>query len=116
MRLSEQIPLETCADPQQACDQEIRIVAAVWPALRLFAILDGRSRAIVIAESLARVIAAIQITSVCWRSHLPKITDIGPHRPCIRCVAIRVVRLAFVRVTFVQCGIAEWPVRVDSVR
>ena len=33
--------------------------------------LDGRSRAIVIAESLARVIAAIRIASVRWRSHLP---------------------------------------------
>ena len=31
-------------------------------------ILDGRNRARVIAESLARVIAAIRITSVCWRS------------------------------------------------
>ena len=33
--------------------------------------LDGRNRARVIAESLARVIAAIQITSVRWRSYLP---------------------------------------------
>ena len=33
--------------------------------------LDGRNRAIVIAESLARVIAAIRITSVHWRSYLP---------------------------------------------
>ena len=33
--------------------------------------LDGRNRAIVIAESLARVIAAIRITSVRWRSYLP---------------------------------------------
>ena len=32
--------------------------------------LDGRNRAIVIAESLARVIAAIRITSVGWRSYL----------------------------------------------
>ena len=32
--------------------------------------LDGRNRAIVIAESLARVIAAIRITSACWRSYL----------------------------------------------
>ena len=32
--------------------------------------LDGRNRAIVIAESLARVIAAIRIASVCWRSYL----------------------------------------------
>ena len=33
--------------------------------------LDGRNRAIVIAEALARVIAAIRITSVRWRSYLP---------------------------------------------
>ena len=33
--------------------------------------LDGRNRAIVIAESLARIIAAIRITSVRWRSYLP---------------------------------------------
>ena len=33
--------------------------------------LDGRNRARVIAESLARVIAAIRITSVRWRSYLP---------------------------------------------
>ena len=32
--------------------------------------LDARNRAIVIAESLARVIAAIRIASVRWRSHL----------------------------------------------
>ena len=33
--------------------------------------LDGQNRAIVIAESLARVIAAIRIASVRWRSYLP---------------------------------------------
>ena len=33
--------------------------------------LDGRNRARVIAESLARVIAAIRITSVRWQSYLP---------------------------------------------
>ena len=33
--------------------------------------LDGRNRAIVIADSLARVIAAIRITSVRWWSYLP---------------------------------------------
>ena len=34
--------------------------------------LDGRTFAIVIAESLARVIAAIRIASVRWRSYLPR--------------------------------------------
>ena len=33
--------------------------------------LDERNRTIVIAESLARVIAAIRIASVRWRSYLP---------------------------------------------
>ena len=33
--------------------------------------LDGRNRARVIAESLARIIAAIRITSVRWQSYLP---------------------------------------------
>ena len=33
--------------------------------------LDGRNRAIVIAESLARVIAAIRITSVRRQSYVP---------------------------------------------
>ena len=35
--------------------------------------LDGWDRAIVMAESLARVIAAIRVTSVHWRSYLPPI-------------------------------------------
>ena len=34
-------------------------------------VLDGRNRARVIAEPLARVIVAIRIASVHWRSHLP---------------------------------------------
>ena len=34
-------------------------------------LIDGRNLAIVIAEALARVIAAIRIASVRWRSHLP---------------------------------------------
>ena len=37
----------------------------------IVALLDGRNRARVIAESLARVIAAIRIASVRWRSYLP---------------------------------------------
>ena len=39
---------------------------------RSVASLDGQNRAIVIAESLARVIAAIRIASVRWRSHLAR--------------------------------------------
>ena len=37
---------------------------------RLVTCLDGRNRAIVIAKSLERVIAAIRITSIRWRSYL----------------------------------------------
>ena len=70
---------------------------------RELASFHGRNRAIVIAEPLPRVIAAIRTIGVRWRM-------------CIRCVAIRIAQLAFVRVTFVPRGIAEWLVRVDSVR
>ena len=82
------------------------------------ACLDGRNRAIVIAESLARVIAAIRIASVRWRSYLPQSTEISPLslRPCVRCAAIRIARLAFTRLTFVPRGTVEWLARVDRVR
>ena len=36
-------------------------------------VLDGRNRARVIAESLARVLAAIRMASVRWSSYLPPI-------------------------------------------
>ena len=43
--------------------------------------LDGRNRAIVIAESLARVIAAIRIAT-CVGGHIsPRNIEISPHRP-----------------------------------
>ena len=86
--------------------------------LRRFCTLDGRNHAIVIAESLARVIAAIRIASVHESSCLPppQNTGFGPHRPCVRCVAIRIARLAFIHITFVPRGIAEWLARVDRVR
>ena len=60
---------------------------------QMFADLDGRNRAIVIAESLARVIAAIRIASV--RS----LAVISPPK------TQELVR-----------GIAEWSARVDRVR
>ena len=51
--------------------------------------LDGRNRAIDIAESLARVIAVIRITSV--GGHIsPQNIEVGPQRPCIHCVTIRI--------------------------
>ena len=78
--------------------------------------LDGRNRARVIAESLARVIAAIRITSVRWRPYLPLKTEFGPRRPCVRCTGIQIARLAFIGVVFVPHAIAEWPARVDRVR
>ena len=78
--------------------------------------LDGRNRAIAIAESLARVIAAIRITSVRWWLYVPLKTQFGLRGPCVRCAAIRIVRLAFVGVVFVLHGTAEWLARVDCVR
>ena len=78
-------------------------------------ILDGRNRARVIAESLARVIAAIRVAFV--GGHISsQNTEMSPHRPCVRCAAIRIARLAFIRVVFVPLGPAEWPARVDRVR
>ena len=46
-----------------------------------------------------------------------KNTEISPHRPCVRCAAVRNARLAFIRLTFVSSGTAEWWLaRVDHVR
>ena len=42
--------------------------------------------------------------------------ELSPRRPCVRCAAIRIARLAFVGVVFVQRGPAEWSARVDRVR
>ena len=80
-----------------------------------FSALDRRNRAIVTAESLARVVVAIGIASVRWRSYHPRNTEISPHRACVRCAAIRIARLAFIRLTFVPRGTAEWHARVDHV-
>ena len=87
-----------------------------WIKNRRVHSLDGRNRAVVIAESLARVIAAIRIASAHWSSYLPPNTGFGPHRLCVRCAAIRIARLAFIGVVFVPHGTAEWPVRVGRVR
>ena len=46
------------------------MTSASWERRRSVLSLDGRDRAIVIAESLARVVATIGITSVRWRSYL----------------------------------------------
>ena len=37
----------------------------------------------------------------------PQNTEIGAHRPCVCCAAIRIVRLTFIRATFVPSGTAE---------
>ena len=47
---------------------------------------------------------------------LPQNIGFGPRRPCVRCVAIRIARLAFIGVVFVPRGTAEWPARVDRFR
>ena len=62
----------------------------------------AQNRVRVIAESLARVIAAIRITSVHWRSYLP---------PKDR----KLVLIARAFVVLLR-GTAEWPARVDRVR
>ena len=75
---------------------------------------DGRNRVIVIAESLARVIAAIRITCVHWQPYFPpQDTRIGPHRPCVCCFAIWIARLAFIRATFVRRG-CEFPPQAEN--
>ena len=75
--------------------------------------LDGRNRAIVIAESLARFIVAIRIASVRWRSYLPPKTQ----KLVITDLAFVVLRFeSFIRLALVPCGIAEWLARVDRVR
>ena len=51
-----------------------------------------------------------------WLYLLSKHSEIGPHRPCVRCAAIRIVQLAFILTTFVPHGSADWPARVDRVR
>ena len=79
--------------------------------------LDGRNRAIAIAESLATVIAAIRITG--WRSYfILKTQNSVLIDSALIGVAIRIARLAFVGVyvVFVSRGTAEWPARVDRVR
>ena len=43
-------------------------------------------------------------------------TEICLHRPCVRCATIRILRLAFIRLTFVPHGTAECLARVDCVR
>ena len=90
--------------PENLSSKEFRTATAFSSFL-----IDGRNRAITIAESLARVIAAIRIASVRWRSYLPQKTESSPHRPCVRCAAIRIARLAVhsfnVRSTW-SCGMA----------
>ena len=63
---------EGCKRPQMRAKESLNVKIAN---------LDGGNRVIVIAESLARVIAAIRITSVRWRSYPPKHTEISPHSP-----------------------------------
>ena len=83
---------------------------------RSAAILDGRNRAIVIAESLARVIAAIRIASVRWRSYLPRKhrNESAQTLPSLCRDSNRAIGVH--ALTFVPGGTAEWPARVDRVR
>ena len=57
------------------------------------------------------------LTSVRWQSSFPlKSTEFGPHRPCVRCAAVRIARVAFVDVVVVPRATAEWLARVVRVR
>ena len=87
----------------------------VWKGSGLVGSLDGRNRAIVIAESLARIITAIQITSVRWRSYLPLKTQrvwSSQTLRSLRCDSNRAigVRWCSIRSTW-ACGMAceSWP-------
>ena len=73
--------------------------------------LDGRNRAIVIAESLARVIAAIRFASVRWRSYHPP----NAQRLVLRDPVFVVLRFELRDWRSFPRGTSEWPARVDSV-
>ena len=86
--------------------------------------LDWRNRVIVIAES-RNSYRRIANKSYRWRveslafvgGHIsPQITKTSPHRPYVHCAAIRIARLASIRLTFIPRGTAERPARVDCVR
>ena len=70
----------------------------------------------VVAESLARIIAVIRITSVHWRSCPPSKTQNSVPRDLAFVVPRFELRLAFICATFVPRGTAERPARVDRVR
>ena len=55
------------------------------------------------------------IVSTQMVSH-PNNTEFGPRRPCVRCTAIQISRLAFVGVVVVPREPAEWPAKVDRFR
>ena len=61
---------------------------------------------------------SLQFESLAFVGHhiSPRNTEISPHRSCLRCAAIRIAGLAFIRLTFVPRGTAEWSARVDRVR
>ena len=79
--------------------------------------LDGRNRTRVIAESLARFLAAIRIRSVRWWSYLPlKTQNLVLVDPAFIALRFESRGLAFVGIVFVPRGLAEWLSRVDRVR
>ena len=69
--LQNEIALDSLRFQKEKWCQKMRKAPFKPPWTARFGTLDGRNRARVIAESLARVIAAIWITSVRWRSYLP---------------------------------------------
>ena len=83
--------------------------------LQMALIIDGRNRAIVIAESLASLSLRFESLAFVGGHISPQNTEISPHRPCVRCAAIRIARLAFIHLRFVPRGIAEWRARLGCV-
>ena len=81
-------------------------------------ILHGRNRSIVIAESLARVIAAIRIASVRWRSYLPPKQRIWSSQTLrsLCCGLNRAIGVRSFNIRSTWNKSAEWLARADRVR
>ena len=89
------------------------VSAIVWLIEQIKKMQELGNSAIVIELSLVNVVAVIRINGVRQKTYQvtsPNKIGIGLHRPCIRCTACRIARLAFTGVTFsVPRGLAEIP-------
>ena len=83
----------------------------------MFSPLDGAKSRKSYRRIARRVIAAIRITSVRWRSFLPlKTQNLVLVDPAFVALRFELRDLVFIGVVFVPRGPAKWPARVDSVR